>query len=77
MGTVKKTPSDSVFGVKKMKMKLKQFQYLDAYRFLLTFENGNIKEVDLADLIGHYVSFADLTHYQTANGKTKSGFLLT
>ncbi|MGZ5053887.1 MAG: DUF2442 domain-containing protein, partial [Methylobacter sp.] len=28
----------------------------DGYRFLLTFENGEVKEADLADLIGQHVS---------------------
>jgi hypothetical protein len=37
-------------------MKLKHFEHYDAYRFLLTFENGVVKEADLFDLIGHYVS---------------------
>lgn len=37
-------------------MKLKHFEHYDGYRFLLTFENGEVKEADLIDLIGHYVS---------------------
>jgi hypothetical protein len=37
-------------------MKLKHFEHYDAYRFLLTFENGEVKEADLVDLIGHHVS---------------------
>jgi hypothetical protein len=37
-------------------MKLKHFEHLYAYRFLLTFENGEPKETDLFALIGHYVS---------------------
>ena len=37
-------------------MKLKHFEHYDAYRFLLTFENGEVKEADLMDLIGHHVS---------------------
>lgn len=37
-------------------MKLKHFEHLDAYRFVLTFENGLVKEADLQDLIGHHVS---------------------
>ena len=37
-------------------MKIKHFEHVDGYRFLLTFENGEIKEADLADLIGHHVS---------------------
>ena len=36
-------------------MKIKHFEHLDAYRFLLTFENGEVKKTDLVDLIGHYV----------------------
>lgn len=36
-------------------MKLKHFEHYEGYCFLLTFENGEIKEVDLVDLIGHYV----------------------
>ncbi|SJM91182.1 DUF2442 domain-containing protein [Crenothrix polyspora] len=42
-------------------MKLKQFQHLDAYFFLLTFENDDIKEADLAALIGHYVALNELS----------------
>ena len=37
-------------------MKLKHFKHQDAYCFLLTFENGEAKETDLFDLIGHYVA---------------------
>ena len=37
-------------------MKIKHFTHLDAYRFLLAFENGVVKETDLIDLIGHHVS---------------------
>lgn len=37
-------------------MKLEYFEYYDGYRFLLIFENGEVKEVDLADLIGQRVS---------------------
>jgi hypothetical protein len=36
-------------------MKLKHFEHYDGYRFLLTFENGEVKEADLADLIGRHV----------------------
>ncbi|MFA7243498.1 MAG: hypothetical protein WC091_25605, partial [Sulfuricellaceae bacterium] len=32
-------------------MKLKQFERREAYRFLLTFENGVVKESDLGDLL--------------------------
>jgi len=41
-------------------MKIKQLEHLDAYRFLLTFENGVVKETDLMDLIGHHVSLDGL-----------------
>ena len=41
-------------------MKLKHFEHNDAYRYLLSFENGEVKEADLVDLIGHYVSLDDL-----------------
>ena len=41
-------------------MKLKYFKHRDAYRFLLTFENGEAKETDLFALIGHYVSLEAL-----------------
>ena len=37
-------------------MKIKHFEHLDGYRFLLTFENGEVIETDLVDLIGHHVS---------------------
>ena len=37
-------------------MKLKHFEHYDAYRFLLKFENGTVKETDLAELIGHHVT---------------------
>ena len=37
-------------------MKLKHFKHQDAYCFLLTFENGETKETDLSDLIGHFVA---------------------
>ncbi len=37
-------------------MKLKHFEHYDGYRFLLVFENGEAKEADLTDLIGHHVS---------------------
>ena len=41
-------------------MKIKHFTHLDAYRFLLAFENGVVKETDLIDLIGHHVSLDGL-----------------
>jgi hypothetical protein len=46
------------FGVNKMK--LKHFEHYEGYRFLLTFDNGEIKEVDLIDLIGSDVSVDEL-----------------
>ena len=42
-------------------MKLKQFEHQDAYRFLLTFENGETRDVDLLDLVGPHVA-EDLLH---------------
>ncbi|MFI3119374.1 MAG: hypothetical protein QX203_05310 [Methylococcaceae bacterium] len=36
-------------------MKLKHFEHYEGYCFLLTFENGEVKEADLINLIGHYV----------------------
>jgi len=36
-------------------MKLKRFEHLEVYRFMLTFENGEIKQADLQELIGAYV----------------------
>ena len=41
-------------------MKIKHFEHLDGYRLLLTFENGEVIEADLENLIGHYVSLGDL-----------------
>jgi hypothetical protein len=37
-------------------MKLKHFQYLENYCFMLTFANGEIRTVDLTLLISHYVA---------------------
>lgn len=37
-------------------MKLKHFERHAGYYFLLTFENGDVKEADLAELIARYVS---------------------
>jgi len=37
-------------------MKIKHFEHLGGYHFLLTFENGETKETDLENLIGHHVS---------------------
>jgi len=42
-------------------MKLKHFEHQDAYRFLLTFENGEIRDVDLLNLVGQHVA-EDLLH---------------
>lgn len=36
-------------------MKLKHFQHRQGYCFVLNFENGEMKEVDLQALIGAYV----------------------
>ena len=41
-------------------MKLKHFEQLTAYTFKLTFENGEIKQTDLKDLIGSHVSLEEL-----------------
>ena len=40
-------------------MKLKQFKQCKAYRFLLSFENGETREADLQPLIGDYVSLEE------------------
>jgi hypothetical protein len=37
-------------------MKLLNFEKKDHYRFSLTFENGEMKEIDLQHLIGQHVS---------------------
>lgn len=37
-------------------MKLKHFEHQEAYRFLLTFENGEVRESDLLDLVGEHVA---------------------
>jgi hypothetical protein len=37
-------------------MKLKYFEHYEGYLFLLTFENGEVREADLIDLIGLHVS---------------------
>ena len=42
-------------------MKIKQFEHRDAYRFVLTFENGEVIEVDLKNLIGEHVGVAALS----------------
>ena len=41
-------------------MKLKHFEHIDAYRYLLIFENDEQKDVDLIDLIGIHVSLEQL-----------------
>ena len=53
-------------------MKIKHFEHLDNYSFLLTFENGEVKETDLADLIGHHVTLDALN---TARIDTEWGCL--
>ena len=41
-------------------MKLKHFEQLDAYCFVLTFANGEIKQADLKGLIGDHVTVDEL-----------------
>ncbi|QSA99295.1 DUF2442 domain-containing protein [Methylococcus sp. EFPC2] len=41
-------------------MKLKHFERHDGYRFLLVFENGESKEIDLEKLIGQFVQPSDV-----------------
>jgi len=41
-------------------MKLQNFTQQEDYKFTLTFENGEIKETDLQDLIGSYVELEAL-----------------
>jgi hypothetical protein len=41
-------------------MKLQNFTQQDGYRFQLVFENGEIKNADLKNLIGSYVELAAL-----------------
>ena len=53
-------------------MKLKHFTRQDAYRFKLIFENGEVKEADLKELIGHYVALEALNK---AHQDTKWGCL--
>lgn len=36
-------------------MKLRHFEHQEGYHFVLTFENGEIRQADLQDLIGTYV----------------------
>lgn len=42
-------------------MKLKEFEHLEGYRFKLEFVNGEIKAVDLTDLIAKHVNLEDLS----------------
>lgn len=41
-------------------MKLTHFEHQEAYRFVLTFENGEVREADLQDLIGQHVAVDSL-----------------
>lgn len=41
-------------------MKLKHFQHLDAYSFVLTFENSEVVQADLKDLLSNYVTLDEL-----------------
>ncbi|MDD5228026.1 MAG: DUF2442 domain-containing protein [Methylococcales bacterium] len=41
-------------------MKLKSFEQKNGYQFRLFFENGEVKEADLQNLIGQYVDLVDL-----------------
>ena len=41
-------------------MKLKHFEYIEAYTFDLTFEDGRTWRTDLQDLIGHQVPIENL-----------------
>ncbi len=41
-------------------MKLKHFQHLDAYSFVLTFENNEVVQADLKDLLSNHVSLDEL-----------------
>lgn len=41
-------------------MKLKQFEQHENYRFLLRFDNGEVAEADLQELIGAYVNLDQL-----------------
>jgi len=53
-------------------MKLKHFTRQDAYRFKLIFENGEVKEANLKEFIGHYVGLEALN---TAHLNTNWGCL--
>ncbi|MTW19975.1 DUF2442 domain-containing protein [Allochromatium palmeri] len=41
-------------------MKLRLIEHQEAYRFMLTFENGARREVDLQGLIGQHVALDDV-----------------
>jgi hypothetical protein len=41
-------------------MRLKNFEQQDGYKFKLIFENGEVKEADLKNLIGSHVGLVDL-----------------
>ncbi len=41
-------------------MKIRHFEHQNAYRFLLTFENGEIRDTDLLGLIGKHVAMDSL-----------------
>ena len=41
-------------------MKLRQFEQLQSYLFLLSFENGETCQADLEDLIGQHVTVDNL-----------------
>ncbi len=41
-------------------MKLQHFEQKEGYQFRLFFENGEMKEADLQNLIGQYVDLVDL-----------------
>ena len=47
--------------LKAYKMRLIIFEHLEGYRFKLEFVNGEIKTVDLTDLIAKYVGREDLS----------------
>ena len=41
-------------------MRFRQIEHLEAYRCVLTFENGDRREVDLQELIGQHVALGDV-----------------
>ena len=55
-------------------MKIRHFEHQDAYRFFLTFENGEIRDTDLLDLIGKHVAMDSLhtAHIADAIGMQKT-----